>query len=225
MRISIGDTLKLVHNMNQEITQVTVDNASDVIAEIESAFYDIPFENSQFQTEAFVIAAQITPERAYRSIGLRMHAKLRALSEAKFGLLKEQVDLDEIDYKLTHGNLNEFDRRREMIKREEIESRRNWTNKLINDAIAELNVLYKHFKSLPKFTREQFEAGERVHFEQRLNRAALGLEGARESILNMRDDLPAITNYESQVAQLENLSSEHLLSLTNSMPNLLKEKK
>lgn len=210
--------------MTNEITQVTVDNAKDVIAEIESAFYDIPFENSQFQTEAFVIAAQITPERAYRAIGLRMHAKLRALDEARFGMMKEQVDLDEIDHKLAHSDLNEFDRRRELIKREEILSRRSWTNKLINDAIAELNVLYKHFKNLPKFTREQFEAGERVHFEQRLNRAALGLEGARESLLNIRDDLPAIAKYEQDVARLENLSDTQLLMLVNSMPNILKEK-
>ena len=210
--------------MTNEITQVTVDNAKDVIAEIESAFYDIPFENSQFQTEAFVIAAQITPERAYRAIGLRMHAKLRALDEARFGMMKEQVDLDEIDHKLAHGDLNEFDRRRELIKREEILSRRSWTNKLINDAIAELNVLYKHFKNLPKFTREQFEAGERVHFEQRLNRAALGLEGAKESLINIKDDLPAIAKYEQDVARLENLSDTQLLMLVNSMPNLLKER-
>ncbi len=203
---------------------ITVENTQDVISEVENAFFDIPFENSRFQTESFVIGGQITPERAYRAIGLRMHAKLRALNEAKFGRMKEQVDIDEIDYKLQNESLTPFDRRREEIKKQEILSRRTWTDKLINDAISELNVLYKHFKSLPKFTREQFEAGERLHFEQRLNRQALGLEGARESLINMNEDIRAISTYEQQVAQLENSAAEvSLIELSKSMPNILKE--
>lgn len=210
--------------MKNEIT-VTYENAQDVIKEIEEAFFDIPFENSHFQTESFVIGSQITPERAYRAIGLRMHAKLRALNEAKFGRMKEQIDLDEIEHKLNSGELNQFDRRREEIKKLEILSHRNWTDKLINDAISELNVLYKHFKSLPKYTREQFEQGEKLHYEQRLNRQALGLEGAKESIINMNEDILAIRNYEEKVLQLENASTETLLQLSHNMSNLLKEKR
>lgn len=201
---------------------VTFENAQDVIQEVEDAFFDIPFENSKFQTESFVIGGQITPERAYRAIGLRMHAKLRALNEAKFGRMKEQVDIDEIDYKLANESLSPFDRRREEIKKQEILSRRAWTDKLINDAISELNVLYKHFKALPKYTREQFEEGERLHFEQRLNRQALGLEGAKESLINMNDDVRAIAQYEEKVAMLENnASTASLLELSRSLPNIL----
>lgn len=211
--------------MTKELT-VTYENSQDVIAEIEQAFFDIPFENSAFQTEAFVIGGQITPERAYRSIGLRMHAKLRALNEAKFGRMKEEVDLDEIEHKLNSGELNQFDRRREEIKKQQILSQRNWTDKLINDAISELNVLYKHFKSLPKFTREQFEQGEKLHYEQRLNRQVLGLEGAKESLINMNEDIHAIKSYEEKVLQLENTSnSDDLLKLSYGLSNLLKEKR
>jgi hypothetical protein len=201
---------------------VTYENAEDVIQEVEDAFFDIPFENSKFQTEAFVIGGQITPERAYRAIGLRMHSKLRALNEAKFGRMKEQVDLDEIDHKLANENLSPFDRRREEIKKQELLSHRRWTDKLINDAISELNVLYKHFKSLPKYTRAQFEAGERLHFEQRLNRQVLGLEGAKESLINMNEDLQAIAHYEEQVSQLESsLSDVMLIELSKTLPNIL----
>lgn len=209
---------------NKELT-VTYENSQDVVREIEEAFFDIPFENSRFQTEAFVIGGQITPERAYRAIGLRMHAKLRALNEAKFGRMKEQVDLDEIDHKLNSGELNQFDRRREEIKKQQILSQRNWTDKLINDALSELNVLYKHFKALPKYTRDQFEQGEKLHYEQRLNRQVLGLEGAKESLINMNEDIRAIKNYEEQVLQLENASSEQLLQLSFGLNNLLKEKR
>lgn len=208
----------------KELT-VTYENSEDVIREIEQAFFDIPFENSKFQTESFVIGGQITPERAYRAIGLRMHAKLRALNEAKFGRMKEQVDLDEIEHKLSSGELNKFDRRREEIKRDQILSNRTWTDKLINDALSELNVLYKHFKALPKYTREQFENGERLHYEQRLNRQVLGLEGAKESLINMREDISALKHYEERVLALENKASdEELLMLSNGLSNLLKEK-
>lgn len=204
---------------------ITLENSHDVIKEVETAFFDIPFENSQFQTECFVIAGQITPERAYRAIGLRMHAKLRALNEARFARMKEQVDLDEIEHKLNSGTLSQFDIRREQIKKQEILSTRNWTDKLINDAISELNILYKHFKSLPKYTREQFEAGEKLHFEQRLNRQALGLEGAKESLINMNEDIQAISEYEQKVLQLQDSATDSLLlELSQSMPNLLVQK-
>ena len=210
-----------------DITKITLENTNDVVREIEDAFFDIPFENSQFQTENFVISSQITPERAYRAIGLRMHAKLRALNEARFGRMKEEIDLDEIDAKLQDPTLNQFDRRREEIKREEILSRRKWTDKLINDAIAELNVLYKHFKALPKYTRQQFEEGEALHFTQRLNRQALGLEGAKESLINMNEDIHAINNYEQKYMQLLNTQQaadeETLKILRSQLPNLLKK--
>lgn len=203
---------------------ITIENSQDIIKEIEDAFYDIPFENSRFQTEAFVIAAQITPERAYRSIGLRMMTKLQALTANKFNQQKVQVDLDEIEYKIASGKLNEFDVRRELIKKEEILSQQAWSEKLINDAIQELNVLYAHFKKLPKYSREQFEAAERLHFEQKLNRQVLGLEGAKESLINMNDDVNALTAYEQEVVMLENASTEDLLKLTSNLTNLLKPK-
>jgi hypothetical protein len=204
---------------------ITQETANDVIKELEDAFYDIPFENSKFQTEAFVIASNITPERAYRSIGLRMMAKLRALNEAKFGKMKQQVDLDEIDHKLADPNLDQFERRRQEIKKQEMLSGNYWSDKLINDAIQELNVLYAHFKTLPKYTRDQFEQAEQLHFEQRLNRQVLGVQGAHESLVNMRDDLKALQNYEQQVEQLGLTPNEtmQLEDLRNSMTNIMRE--
>ena len=103
---------------------VSFENTSDIIEEIESAFYEIPFENSKFQTESFVIAAQITPERAYRSIGLRMHSKLQALNEAKYSRELEEIQLEEIEDRIANGNLSTFDIRREVIKRDRILSGR-----------------------------------------------------------------------------------------------------
>ena len=208
-----------------EVAQITQETADDIIRELEDAFYDIPFENSKFQTEAFVIAAQITPERSYRSIGLRMMSKLRALNEAKFARMKQQIDIDEINYKLDNSELDQFERRRQELKKQELLSGNYWSDKLINDAIEELNVLYKHFKTLPKFTREQFESAEKLHFEQRLNRQVLGLSGAKESLVNMSDDIRALENYEQKVQELGFTGQDTLKleDLRNSMTNILKE--
>ena len=172
---------------------ITLDNTDDVVKEIEEAFFDIPFENSQFQTEHFVINSQLTPERAYRAIGLRMHNRLRALREAQFSRMREDVDIDELRAKLSLSETNKFDRRRFEIDIQQKLSNRAFTEKLINDAIAELNVLYHHFKRLPHYTRQQFEAGEREHFHQSLTRQMKGIVGAAESLTNMQGETFALT--------------------------------
>ena len=197
---------------------ITLETTPSILKEIEDAFYDIPFENSQFQTESFVIAAQITPERAYRAIGLRMFSKLRALNEAKHNIQNQQIDLEEIEHKISSGTLDQFETRRQMLKKEKILSEQGWSKKLINDALVELSVLYKHFKALPKFTRQEFEAGERLHYEQRLRRSIAGLEGAKESIINMNEDISALEQLESEIAKLlpgETLNRDRLASLPN----------
>ena len=61
----------------------------------------------------------------------------------------------------------------------------------MNDALTELNILYHHFKALPRYTREQFEQGERQHFEVKLQRQAVGMQGALEALENMNTDMPA----------------------------------
>ena len=195
-----------------------------IFEEIQTAFYDIPFENSTFQTEAFVISAEITPERAYRAIGLKIISKLDAVRNAKYAFMKTQIDLDEIEFNLKEGKLNQFDTRRELIKKEEILSHSYINSKLINDAITELNVLYKHFKVLPKYTREQFENAEKQHFEQKLLRQVLELGGAKEAIINMNEDYTAILEYEAKATEvLNNISSSELQALSLTLSNIIKK--
>lgn len=198
-------------------TNITTASALNIIREIEEAFFDIPFENSDFQNEAFVIGGQITPERAYRAIGLRMHAKLRALSEADFGRQLADIDIEELQSKNLDPSTSLFDRRRNEIEIQKILSTRNWTEKLTNDLLRELSALYKHFRALPKFTRKQFEAGEFKHFDQRLQRQANGVTGAIESLTNMKLDLQAITMFENEFTalSLDEKNTVDLLKLSN----------
>ncbi len=67
---------------------------NEIIKEIEDAFYDIPFENSAFQNEYFVLQGQYTPARAYRAIGLRMSSKLQAINELKYGRQLEEINIE-----------------------------------------------------------------------------------------------------------------------------------
>lgn len=158
----------------------------DAITEIETAFFDIPFENSDFQNANFVLAAQITPARAYRALGLRMSAKLRAIDELKFARQLEEIDIEEKQAICTSVDANDFDKRRAQIEINKILSTRNYTDKLLNDAIHDLNFMYEKFKKFPRYTRETFELEEHQHFEESLK---LQIEsqgnGAIQSLCNM----------------------------------------
>jgi hypothetical protein len=210
---------------NTNISLITTDNAHDVIKEVQDAFYDIPFENSAFQTENFVIAGQITPERAYRAIGLRMNKKLIAVQEALIGKEMQKVEEEEIRAKLESPDYNQFEKRKFELELQKRQINKPFGDKLLNDAIKELNVLYKHFKALPKYTREQFEAGEKRHFLENLNRQALGLQGAKESLINMFDDISSIEKFENDFKLISNnYDTQLLLELTeNSLTNVQKK--
>jgi hypothetical protein len=181
--------------MNNIIT-ISQDNVNDILTELNEAFYDIPFENSKFQTDNFVIAGSITPARAYRSIGLRMMSKIEALREAKYSRKRMEIDIEELQEKIANPETNKFERRRAELDIEQKLESLPYADKLINDAVVELNYLYEHFKALPKYSREEFESEESIHFEQRLQRQIAGQDGARESLMNMNHDIQNIRGFE-----------------------------
>ena len=182
----------------------TKEDVTNALQDLEDAFFDIPFENSQFQNENFIINAQLTPERAYRSIGLRLSARIRALNEAYFGRQTEDIDIAELQEKITLESTSKWDKQRFEIEIQKKLSNRTYTDKLINDAIKEVNYLYGVFKKYPRYTSEQFELGEAKHFEQKLTRAAQGISGPLESLANMTDDAKALPQLiEQQLLQLE----------------------
>lgn len=171
---------------------ITTEEATgSVLQEIEDAFFDIPFENSDFQNRAFVVAAQQTPARAFRAIGLRMFAKIRAIKEFKFSQEVLAIDIEERESKIAAPDTSAFDRRRMEIENLRARDGQKWGEKLLNDALRELNCLYAEFQRLPKYTREQFEAEERAHFELKLKRQ-IERPGPHESLANISVDLPAL---------------------------------
>jgi hypothetical protein len=165
-----------------------VEQVEGVLEELEHAFFDIPFENSDFQNKAFVVAAQQTPARAYRAIGLRMHAKIRAVKEFQYQRALNQIDIEEKQAKIADEATSEFDRRRLRIEIAKIQEGESWGQKLLNDALRELDCLYAEFKKLPRYTRAQFEAEEPAHFKASLTRQ-LSHNGAQASLASMTHDL------------------------------------
>lgn len=173
---------------------------TDIIAELEAAFYDIPFENSDFQTKAFVLAQQITPARAYRALGLQISSKIRAIKELKYSKLLEDLTIEEKQAIISEKGASSFEGRRATIEIEQIVSNHTYTAKLLNDAIHTLNVLYSEFKKYPTYTRESFEAEEGEHFTKRLeDQIRTNNNGAIES-------LTAMANIERMNARLTELT-------------------
>lgn len=168
--------------------QINSTDIPSILTELETAFYDIPFENSDFQNSMFVVAAQQTPGRAFRAIGLRMFAKIRAIKELNFARRLEEIDLQEKQELVNNEQVSKFDRMRAQVEIDKMLDQREWTDKLLNDALKELGCLYTEFKKLPAITRDQFEQEERLHFQLKLERQAQGHVGALESLANMNGD-------------------------------------
>ena len=185
-------------------------NTDEILKELEVAFYNIPFENSDFQNRNFVLASQITPARAYRAIGLRMSAKLRAINELKYARQREQVDIDEWQSIIDNPDSSGFDKRRAQINIDEKLSHHNYTDKLLNDAIHELNVLYAEFKKFPVYTREQFELEEQKHFELSLQNQ---LENSQNpSAMGVLDSIKSMHHYETLNLQIEQVKQDAIAS-------------
>jgi hypothetical protein len=189
--------LEKIQNISEDTSVL-----NDLLSEIESAYYDIPFGNTKFQQENFIFAASITPQRAYRTIGLTIHALLTTLRDQQLAVMEAKIDIDELLHKLQDPAINEFEKRRLDIKYLRLTQDSKWREKLINDAIEELKFYYSKFKSFPQFTREEFEQGEKTYFEQSLRRQLVGLTGTKEALINMTDDMKTMENFEGTIKNL-----------------------
>ena len=190
-------------------------NYLDILTEMEDKFYDIPFSNSKFQIDHFVIADQTTPARAYRMIGVNIIDKLQTLKETITKLKLAEIDLDEMKDKLIRLSDNDcdesFEAKRLKIQIESAAHENKWTQKMINDCVVEIQVYESALSYFPEYTREDFEAEERIHFEMQMNKQieAEG-NGAIESIHNMRVAPQLMKKLLKDSDYLENVTEEVL---------------
>jgi len=165
---------------------------SDMLKDIREASKEVPFENSFFQTDNFIVKGQYTPARAYRAILLRLNDRIQALNEAKYNYAVEEVDIEELEAKIEDENKKAckdcFSIRRWSLDVARRKERREYTMKLVVDAINEVNHLYSLFKRFPRITRKQFEEEEKKHFSVRLGRQLAGFSGAADDLATVLSD-------------------------------------
>ena len=79
-----------------------------------------------------------------------------------------------------------------------------------------LKQILSNSKQLKRIIEDAFEAGEKRYFSENLSRQSLNIVGAKESLLNMSEDMEALKKYESEFSLLENkYDTETLLSLAD----------
>ena len=156
-----------------------------LLSEIQDSFLSIPFGNSDFQIANFIINGAHTPQRAFRAVCLSLRDKILSLNEAYYNELKFQVDLDELQEKIGDPATDKFERRRMEIDYEQKISQQRDNEKLLIDAIHEVELLYSFWQKLPHPTRAEFEAAEEDYFKISLTKQVLGIDGAVGSLENM----------------------------------------
>lgn len=129
---------------------------------------NVPFGNSSFQILNFT--ENQTPERQYRNILLQLHQKINALKECEFKRKRINIDIQEIKNKLKIAE--GFEKERLEIDIEEKEYHLKSQEKLIKDAMIEINIYNEVLEKLPKFTREEFENAELGYWKDRLENDA-----------------------------------------------------
>ena len=175
-----------------------------IIEEINKANLEIPFGNSKFQNENFVLASELTPARAYRHCLLRLNDRISALRECYYSLQIEDIDIEEMQEKSINETTDKFEKRRLAIRIEQKKVNRISTEKMIKDCYVEIETLYNAFDKLPKFTRAEFEAEEREHYELKLSRdLVLGMQfGGSSGVAKSLEDIGE--NSESKIKTLSN---------------------
>lgn len=144
----------------------------------------IPFGNSLFQDESFILNTSYTDARAVRNCGLTLSARIRALKELEFSMEKMAVDIEEIDHKLTVEQ-NPFELKRLDIQKREKLGGLAYTEKLTADALYEIEYLRGIMAKLPKLSRSEFEAQEKQYFVESLTRQAVGMGEADKGLAAM----------------------------------------
>jgi hypothetical protein len=129
---------------------------------------NIPFGNSQYQIKFSSIHE--SPERTFRHVLLQLDQKEKALAECSFRRRRKEIDIAEITEKLNKTKGFKFQRLQ--IELDEAIFYQQVEIKLIEDCMIEIETYKNILKSLPEFTREDFEKSEPLYWKTRLLKTA-----------------------------------------------------
>lgn len=125
----------------------------------------IPFGNSAFQILNF-ISKDFSNERIYRKVLLQLTERYRGLQEARIRRKRLDIDLREIVNKKSKSS--GFALERLKVDEEEKLMGLEYEDKLIKDALVEVELYIEIYEKLPKFSREEFEKSELEYWKDRL---------------------------------------------------------
>jgi hypothetical protein len=183
-----------------------------LINEVDVAFNDIPYSNSVFQMEMFVLASQITPERAYRQIGMQLQLALEKIVSTTMQVQEQETELAETEDELKNKQLTPQGKIKLELAIFQKERALVALRKTLKDASIEADLYYEYFKKFPRYTREEFERGESLYYEQRLLRQLYNIEGCKEAIINMTDDKKTLDVFMSTYQQLPESDKKLMLA-------------
>lgn len=134
----------------------------ETLKELMEDFADIPFGNTDYQIEHFVISPQKTPARAYRTIGLEMISLIDSFYSSMDAFLGLEHRLKKLDKKIKKAteNNNEHKLLRLSVQKSQIIHNLNYSKKLLFDLEKRFNLYYEKYKAFPKITLEEFNAQE-----------------------------------------------------------------
>jgi len=147
----------------------------------------IPFGNSDFQNRMASVNSELSPHRALRASCLRIIDRIQALKETYFDLKEKEIEIKKLERDL-EKETDELEKELILIKIEKIKSRMPYLEKLIKDAIREIESLYPIVESIGKITREEFEAMESEHFKKKYELAMSMPNIQLEYALNWKDE-------------------------------------
>jgi hypothetical protein len=150
-KLTMGD---LIINMNIEL-----DN-------INKLMHSVPFGNSHFQNVSFTAGKEGSARRA-RHLLLQIDGKLKALKSAEFARRNMLIDIEELKEK-NAVCVNRYQVERNKVEIEKKQYEIEGHDKLIEDAQIEIMTFYNELKTIPEFTREEFEGEELNYWKKRI---------------------------------------------------------
>ena len=141
-----------------------IENAINVIKEMENAFLEIQQPRSAFVLEKFVVGQHDTLETQYSQCVLELQVKYDNIRRAKLNKKKLQIKIDEYIKKGSEIDLIES----ELLKIDLEEQ-----DRAMLGALREFEALYSIWQSFPKkYTREELDANQPEYWQRRLTRQA-----------------------------------------------------
>lgn len=129
-------------------------------------FDHVPFGNSKYQIEKFIIDEALTPARKYRTIGLQLFELLKNLGNTYFDLKEAKLEMEELQKTIDMTESN-YARQKAIIQLERKQFELKFLEKLVLDASKEVKIYLQalsHFDDYISWA--DFEAQEEQYFKE-----------------------------------------------------------